>query len=422
MGGPVQQRYHVLERRKRMSRVTVLGGGGAVGSIATKTLASSGVFSDITVADINMAAARNTVKEAKGANVTAVQLDAESPDSIREAIAGSAVVLNCVGPFYKYGPAILKTMIGAGIGYVDICDDFDATEALLAMDEKAKKAGVSALIGMGSSPGVANVLVRFCADSLLDQVESVDIYHAHGGEKIEGAAVVKHRIHSMKMDIPMFLNGQFTTVKLFEKSGRALEEEADFQNVGTYRVYAYPHPETITLPRYLKGVKRVTNLGLVLPPAYAELIKGMVKLGVTDEEPIEVQGRKVVPLEFAVAFILAQRRRLMNEASLTEPMGCLKIVVKGYKDGGKNTYVFSMSSRGQGMGEGTGIPAAIGAMIMATGKIKEKGVLPPEACVNPMDLLELAKTKVEAAGGKGFPITIEHTDKDGKSQIVNLFG
>jgi saccharopine dehydrogenase (NAD+, L-lysine-forming) len=405
-----------------MSRVTILGGGGAVGSIATKTLASSGVFSDITVADINMAAARKTVKEAKGAKVTAVQLDAESSDSIKKAIAGSAVVLNCVGPFYKYGPDILKTVIGAGIGYVDICDDFDATEALLAMDEKAKKAGVSALIGMGSSPGVANVLVRFCADSLLDRVESVDIYHAHGGENIEGAAVVKHRIHSMKMDIPMFLNGQFTTVKLFEESGRALEEEADFQNVGTYRVYAYPHPETITLPHYLKGVKRVTNLGLVLPPAYAELIKGMVKLGVTDEEPIEVQGRKVVPLEFAVAFILAQRRRLMNEASLTEPMGCLKIVVKGYKDGGKNTYVFSMSSRGQGMGEGTGIPAAIGAMIMATGKIKEKGVLPPEACVNPMDLLELAKTKVEAAGDKGFPIVIEHIDKDGKSQIVNLFG
>jgi len=93
------------------------------------------------------------------------------------------------------------------------------------MDEKAKRAGVSALIGMGSSPGVANVLVRFCTDSLLDQVESVDIYHAHGGEKIEGAAVVKHRIHSMKMDIPVFLDGKFTAVKLFEESGRALEEE-----------------------------------------------------------------------------------------------------------------------------------------------------------------------------------------------------
>jgi saccharopine dehydrogenase-like NADP-dependent oxidoreductase len=166
----------------------------------------------------------------------------------------------------------------------------------------------------------------------------------------------------------------------------------------------------------------VTNLGLVLPPAYAEVIKGVVRLGITDEEPIEVQGQKVVPLEFAVAFILSQRERLMNEAGITEPMGCLKIVVKGSKDGGQNTYVFSMSSRGQGMGEGTGIPAAIGVIIMATGKIKEKGVLPPEACVNPMDLLELAKTKVKTAGGKGFPIVIEHIDKYGKSQTVNLFG
>jgi saccharopine dehydrogenase (NAD+, L-lysine-forming) len=405
-----------------MPRVTVLGGGGAVGSVATQTLASSGVFSDVVVADINMTAARKLVKEAKGAKLTAVELDAESPESIKKAIAGSAVVLNCVGPFYKYGPVILKTVIEAGINYVDVCDDFDATEALLAMDEKAKKAGVSALIGMGSSPGVANVLVRFCADSLLDKVEAVDIYHAHGGEKVEGAAVVKHRIHSMEMDIPVFLDGMFTTVKLFEDSGRALEEEAEFQNVGIYRVYAYPHPETITLPHYLKGVRRVTNLGLVLPPAYAELIKGMVRLGVTDEEPIGVQGQKVIPLEFAVAFILAHRARLTKEAGITEPMGCLKIVVKGYKDGGKNTYVFSMSSRGQGMGEGTGIPAAIGAIIMATGKIKDKGVLPPEACVNPMDLLELAKTRVKTAGGKGFPITIEHIDKDGKAQIVNLFG
>jgi saccharopine dehydrogenase-like NADP-dependent oxidoreductase len=405
-----------------MSRVTVLGGGGAVGSIATKTLVSTDVFSDIAVADINMAAARKVVREASGAKLTAVELDAESPESIRKAIAGSAVVLNCVGPFYKYGPVILKTVIGAGINYVDVCDDFDATEALLAMDEKAKKAGVSALIGMGSSPGVANVLVRFCADSLLDEVEAVDIYHAHGGEKVEGPAVVKHRIHSMKMDIPVFLDGKFTAVQLFEDSGRTLEEEAEFQNVGTYRVYAYPHPETITLPRYLKGVKRVTNLGLVLPPAYAELIKGMVRLGITAEAPLEVQGQKVMPLEFAVAFILAQRKRLMKEAGITEPMGCLKIVVKGYKNGGKNTYIFSMSSRGQGMGEGTGIPAAIGAIIMATGKIKEKGVLPPEACVNPMDLLELAKTSVKAAGGKGFPIVIEHIDKNRKSQMVNLFG
>jgi saccharopine dehydrogenase-like NADP-dependent oxidoreductase len=405
-----------------MSKVTVLGGSGAVGSIAAETLASSGVFSDVVVADINIGAARKVAGKLKGSKVSAVEFDAEGPQSLRKVIGGSSVVLNCVGPFYKYGPTILKTVIDARINYVDVCDDFDATEKLLAMDDKAKKAGVSALIGMGSSPGVANVLVRFCADSLLDQIEAVDIYHAHGGEKIEGPAVVKHRIHSMQIGIPMFLNGKFTTVNLFDDSGKALEEEAEFQNVGTYNVYGYPHPETITLPKYLKGVKRVTNLGLVLPPAYSELIKGMVRLGVVDEKPIDVQGHKIVPLEFAVAYILSQRERLLKEAKIDQPMGCLKIVVKGSKDGGKNTYIFSMSSRGQGMGEGTGIPAAIGAIIMGTGKITQKGVLPPEACVNPMDLLELAKTKVKTVGGRGFPISIEHIDRDGKSQKVNLFG
>jgi len=405
-----------------MAKITVLGGSGAVGSVAAETLTSSGMFSEVVVADARLEQAKKLVRALGSKRLSAIKFDAGNPKSIKDAIAGSKVVLNCVGPFYKFGPIILKAAIESGINYVDVCDDFDATEVMLGMDKAAKKAGVSALIGMGSSPGIANVLVRFCVDNLLDRTEAVDIYHAHGGEKIEGPAVVKHRIHSMKADVPMFLNGKFTTVRLFEDSGKALEEEVEFRDVGKYWVYAYPHPETITLPKYLKGVKRVTNLGLVLPPAYAELIKGVVRLGITDEEPIEVEGRRIAPLEFAVAFILSRRKKLMKEAGLAGPMGCLKIVVKGSKDGKKSTYIFSMSSKRQGMGEGTGIPAALGAMLMGTGRIKKKGVLPPEACIEPMELLNLARTKTSAGGGKGLPIIIEHIDKGGKSKTINLFG
>ncbi|UCC59661.1 MAG: saccharopine dehydrogenase NADP-binding domain-containing protein [Dehalococcoidia bacterium] len=405
-----------------MIKITVLGGCGVVGSIAVETLVSSGVFSEVVIADKEIERARKMADSLGKERASAVELDAANHQSINTAISGSSLVLNCVGPFYQYAPFILKAVIDARINYIDVCDDMDATEKLLDMDEDARKAGITALIGMGSSPGVANVLVRFCAHSMLDQVEAVDIYHAHGGEQVEGPAVVKHRIHSMKMDIPMFLDGKFTTVGLFEDSGKALEENVEFRDVGTYRVYAYPHPETITLPRYLKGVQRVTNLGLVLPPAYAELIKDMVRLGVTVDEPIHVQGQTTVPLEFSVAFILSRRGQLMREAGLNEPMGCLKITVKGLKDGEQNTYVLSMSSRGQGMGEGTGIPAALGAILMVTGKVQAKGVTPPENCVDPMDLLELARTKVSLGDKKGFPIIIEHIDKDGKSKKIDLFG
>ena len=404
-----------------MAKVTVLGGGGSVGSVAAKIVASSGVFSDVVIADINLEEAKKVAGEIGGGNVSAVRFDANSEESIKSAVKGSSVVLNCVGPFYRFGPPIMKAVISSGINYVDICDDFDATEKLLDMDKEAKKAGVLALIGMGSSPGLANVLVRYCAESLLDKMESVDIYHAHGGEETEGAAVVKHRIHSMKIDIPMFLDGKFTTVRVLEDSGKALEEVAEFQDIGTYNVYAYPHPETITLPKFFKGVKRVTNLGTVLPPGYAELIKGVVKSGITMEKAIEVGGQRVVPLEFAVAFILSQRGKIMQEAGLTGPVGCLKIVVKGYNDGQKNTYIFSTSSKKKGMGEGTGIPAALGAMLMGTGKLKGKGVLPPEGCVNPMDMIELLQTKVKTTGAMGgASLTMEHIDQSGKSEKVAL--
>ena len=100
-----------------MSKVTVLGGCGAVGSIATQTLASSGVFSEITVADIDIQKARELVTTLGGSDLSVAEVDAENPQSIRKAIAGSSVVLNCVGPFYKYGPIIMKAVIESKINY-----------------------------------------------------------------------------------------------------------------------------------------------------------------------------------------------------------------------------------------------------------------------------------------------------------------
>lgn len=405
-------------------RVTILGGGGSVGSIASKVLSSVDIFSEIVLCDINLDNAKKISANLNKDKVSAIYVDAYDQDSIKNAIKGSSVVLNCIGPFYEFGPRILRSVIETGTNYVDVCDDFDATELLLSMDDDAKRANISALIGMGSSPGLANVLVRLCSDYLLDEVDSIDIYHAHGGEEKEGRAVVKHRIHSMMIDIPVFLDGRPQTVRLFEDSGKALEEDVYFPELGRFRVYAYPHPETITLPKYIKGVKRVTNLGLVLPPEYAEIIKGVVRLGITGEEPIDVLGQKIAPLEFAVSFILSQRDKLLKDAGITGPMGCLKISVNGKKDGKNEGYIFALASKGKGMGEGTGIPAAIGTILMAQGKITEKGVLPPEACINPMDVLEIAPEAMKLVGGSGekdaFPLTVERVDAEGNIKKIGL--
>jgi saccharopine dehydrogenase (NAD+, L-lysine-forming) len=404
-----------------MSRITVLGGCGVVGTVAVKTLVSTGDFSEIVIGDINLEKANECVEAIGDECLSSFQVDANDPAAIKRAITGSDIVLNCCGPFYKLGPIVLKAVIESKIDYVDVCDDYDATKLLLDMDKAAKKADITALTGMGSSPGAANVLVRFCADHMLDEVESIDILHAHGGEPVEGAAVVAHRIHSMISPIPMYLDGKFTTVDYFEESGRALEAEYDFHKVGTYRCYPYPHPETITLPNYIK-CKRVTNLGCVIPPEYYRMIQDIARIGIIGEEPIIVKGQEVVPLDFAIAYILEQREGILKKTNFGEQRGCLKIVMKGVEDGKPQEYHFSMASIGQSMGEGTGIPAALGAVLMKRGKITEKGVLPPEACVNPIDFLGIMQEhlKLDKVSGGDSPLIIESISEDGKVERLEI--
>jgi saccharopine dehydrogenase (NAD+, L-lysine-forming) len=397
-----------------MSKVTVLGGCGAIGSVAVRTLTAGDDFSEIVVAEKRTELACELAEQLDPSRISVLEVDADDPESIKRAVAGSSVALNCIGPFYKYGPPILQAVIEAGVNYVDVCDDLDATVNELALDEAARRAGVSALIGMGNSPGLANLLVRFCADHLLAQVDVVDIYHIHGGEPVEGAAVINHRFHAMESEIPVFLDGKFTQVKMLEDSGKALMEETEFKDIGTYPVYPYPHAETITLPKYLKGVRRVANLGSVLPISYFKLTMDMIRLGFGSAEPLLVQGCRVIPREFAVSFLLAQRERLLKETGITGPRGCLKVKVQGRKDGEPHTCVFSMSSRTGGVRVGTGIPAALGAVLMNRGLITMKGTFPPEAAVDPLQMLRLADRAVQRFGmGAGLPITVEHIDTQG---------
>ena len=404
-----------------MSRITVLGGCGVVGTVAVKTLVAVGEFSEVVVGDINLEKANECVEAIGDECLSSFKVDATEPAAIKEAIKGSDIVLNCCGPFYKLGPIVLKAVIESKIDYIDVCDDYDATQLLLKMDEAAKKADITALTGMGSSPGAANVLVRFCADHMLDEIDSIDILHAHGGEPIEGAAVVAHRIHSMTSPIPMYLDGKFTTVDYFGESGRALEAEYEFHKVGTYKCYPYPHPETITLPNYIK-CKRVTNLGCVIPPEYYSMIQDVARLGIIGEEPIIVNGQEVVPLDFAIAYILEQRERILKKTNFGEQRGCLKIVMKGIEDGEPREYNFSMASVGQSMGEGTGIPAALAAVLMKRGKINEKGVLPPEACVNPLDFLGIMQEhlKLEKVSSGDSPLIIESISADGIVEKLDI--
>ncbi len=404
-----------------MKKVVVLGGAGGIGRVAVEGILQHPVFDQVVVADTRLEAARAVVSELGDERLSALEVDAASPESLAAALEGATVALNCVGPFYRFGPPVLRAAIKAGVDFVDVCDDLSPTLEMLDLDGAAKKRGVKALIGMGNSPGIANLFVKLCADGLLEQVETADISHIHGGEPVEGPAVVKHRIRAMLDDIPLFVNGQFISVRQLEESGREHTVVTDFHRIGRFPAFPYPHPETITLPAHIPGLKRATNRGVIFPLSYFHLTQAMVHVGACGEEPIRVGDSEVIPIEFSVAHILARRASLLEEAGVTGPAGCLKVEVGGLVSGRPHRFVFQLSSSTAGAGEGTGIPAAAGALLMGMGGIEREGVYPPEAGVKPLELLALAFQTVKAMGKGGEDsILIEQIDADGNKSPVPL--
>lgn len=90
-----------------MSKITVLGGCGAIGSVAVRALAAASDFSQIVIAEKRFEQACELARKIDPSRITALEVDADDPQSIKRVIAGSTVVLNCIGPFYRYGPLIL---------------------------------------------------------------------------------------------------------------------------------------------------------------------------------------------------------------------------------------------------------------------------------------------------------------------------
>ncbi|MCU0599647.1 MAG: saccharopine dehydrogenase NADP-binding domain-containing protein [Desulfobacterales bacterium] len=385
-----------------MSTVIVLGGCGAVGSVVVKTLADQDIFSRIIIGDINEHRARQIASAIRPDKISAIRVDAENPQSINAAIQGCDLVVNCIGPFYKTVKTILKTVIDAKINYVDVCDDVDVTLEILEMDAAARLAGVTALIGMGSSPGATNILAKFAADNLLDETDAVDIFHAHGGEPVEGEGVIGHRFHCMRIDIPMYLDGRLKYVKFFEE----------------------PHPEQVTIPKHIR-LRQVTNRGTVLPNEYYNLTKDICQIGLTSREPVRVREQTVIPYDFAIAYIIQQREKILKETQFGQQRGCCSVVVKGKKDGKKLEYRFHMASKSQALGEGTGIPAAMGAILIQQGKISQKGVFPPEGCVNPVDFIDLItrimKLDKNKKGTESFSgVIVQKVDEDGNIETIDI--
>ncbi|HHV19456.1 MAG TPA: saccharopine dehydrogenase [Thermoanaerobacterales bacterium] len=360
-------------------KIVVLGGAGDMGSRAVKDLAKRTEVEELIIADINIELAEKISKEL-GEKVKAVYIDANRPETLIEAMRDKDVVASAMGPFYKYEKVAVEAALAARVNYVSICDDYDAVESILPMDEKAKELGLSILTGMGWTPGISNILARKGADQL-DEVEEINIYWAGSASDATGLAVTLHTIHIFTGQVTSFMNGK----KVEIPAGSDRERVEFLEPLGYVDMYHLGHPEPVTLPLYIPKVKTVTLKGGLKESFLNKLAIAVARLGLTNTPSKKQSLGKILKSALPV---------LEKIQKPTVPMSGIRVDIKGYLDGKKQHLVYQAADN---MNNLTGVPLAIGALMMGKGEITRKGVFAPEAAVNPdrfIDELAQRNTKV----------------------------
>jgi lysine 6-dehydrogenase len=353
-------------------RALIIGGVGGMGQGVARDLVKQEQVSEVILADLYPDQERLSSKLRESEKTTLVKMDVNDHDAMVAAFKDVNVVINTAGPFYKTAVPVAKAAVAAKVNYIDICDDYEGTEILFnsEIDQLAKEAGITVLTGMGSDPGTNNVLVKWYADRL-DEVDDIYLYWVVSIAELAGAAW-DHSLHMTLGKIPQYINGKLVYVE----GGTDVVAEQFLEPLGTCHVRYVGHPQPLTLPKYIKGVKNVIIKGALIPLWVDELIKEQKDTGFLNTEPIDIKGVEVTPYDIALKLW-----ETIPEGRDNGPQSSgLKVIVKGTRNGDAVTYTADMVGR---MAPGTGLPASIAALMMNAGDVTEKGVVAPEGCIDP---------------------------------------
>lgn len=357
-------------------RALILGGAGGMGQGVARDLIKQPQVIEVVLGDLYPAPDRLSPKLRDSEKVRLVKMDVLDHEGMVHAFEGMDVVINCAGPFYKTAVPVAKAAVEAKVNYIDICDDYEATEILFGseIDRMAREASITVLTGMGSDPGTNNVLVKWYADQL-DLVDEVSLYWVVSIAELAGAAW-DHSLHMTLGKVPQYLEGELVYVE----GGTGEETVEMLEPLGTCCLRYVGHPQPLTIPRYIKGVRNVIIKGALIPLWVDELIKQQKETGFLGRDPISLKGTEVIPYDLTLKLweTIPKGRDNGPQAS------GLKVVVKGERNGNRVVFTADMVGR---MAPGTGLPAAIAALMMYAGDVTEKGVVAPEGCIDPAKFL-----------------------------------
>ena len=370
-------------------RVLSLGGAGAVCQHATRDLAQYSDYDEIVIGDYDIGAAERLAAEIGDQRLRILKVDAEDYRGLVKTFKDFDVILN--GLPWKYDLTVTKACVEAGVSGLDVSTE----ENQWSYDTAAREKDIVFIPGMGATPGITNAMARHAADQL-DVVDDIQINFAAFRCPAPSPGLLVTflwEFHPAIEERVYYENGEFVWTGPFEGL-----RTVNFPGpIGEQEVCYIPHPETRTLRKNLRA-KAVSVRGC-FPPHAMRLAKAMLESGLYSEEKLTIKGIETTAFDMLYEILLA-----LPESKET-PLWAygLLVEVHGKKDGRSRKH--TLWNRHPSMEEWGGkaayykniaIPLSIGVQMITRGDIKVRGVVAPEAALEPKTFFaELARRRIE---------------------------
>jgi saccharopine dehydrogenase (NAD+, L-lysine-forming) len=411
----------------KMGKALIIGAGGVASVAIHKCVQNSEVFEEICIASRTKSKCDELKAKLDGGKtkITTAQVDADNVDELIALIneVKPDIVMNLALPYQDL--TIMDACLATKTNYMDTAnyepEDTAKVEYKWQWDykERFEKAGITALLGSGFDPGVTGVFSAYALKHYFDEIEYIDILDCNGGDHGYPFATnfnPEINIREVSANGRYWENGEWIETEPME-----IKREYNFAEVGQKDMYLLYHEELESLAVNMPGIKRI-RFFMTFGQSYITHLKCLENVGMTGIEPIEYEGKQIIPLQFLKA-MLPDPASLGPRTVGKTNIGC---IFQGKKDGKPVTYyVYNICDHqecyqevgSQAISYTTGVPAMIGAMMLMTGEWNKPGVFNIEE-FNPDPFME-ALNKWGLPWVEDFnPVLVDEPVKEKELELV----
>ena len=339
-------------------KLLIIGSGGVGQSAAMiiKRAGEEGRWAEkVVLSDFNFARAEEVVALCNDPRFVPEQIDAGNADQIKDLVQKHDInfIMNAVEPVFNEN--IFDICLECGVNYLDCAmtlskrhpdKPFEKVNVKLgdyqfAKHEEWEKAGLTAIVGSGVEPGMADVFAAYAAKHLFDSIDEVNVrdgdnYEIPGYEGVAFGFSIWTTIEEClnppvvwEKDKGWFCTNVFSEPEIFSFPG----------GIGDIEVINVEHEEVMLVPRVIDCNRVTFKYGV--PREMRELLLNLQQCGMDDaSRKIKVGDSEITPRDFLVKVV-------PNPLELAPKMvgqGCAGTWVTGIKDGLKRSvYLYQIA-------------------------------------------------------------------------------